>query len=540
MDRAVEYNGISQTHTNLQVGGTIQIRTPRLEFADVAEGDILPIIELLPTNVRVQGRLHPYVFTFGELGRGYVIESMPYASSGLQYVGNIQVGARIRTLVDQLQGAREEKGAILTVTEVGDYCFETSKTHESGNWEFDLGKLGTGFEVYSLAQASPRAPTAKAPPAPLTSLQACDWMRILASQVSVDYKAIPLEVHSAVMGMTTKSDVNKAFFAWHETLKPEPTAFDDAFKKLFTGVITPLSSREYINARDNALAAERNANDRLRRAQQDLTTMAQHQETMRRLEGNNAIDLWPRIEECLASGWYKLDVDDTRAGLDASMGQDMHVTFITSRVNINHFNARAGIEQNVDMGTYRVKWYPRNAYITVHPCEGNVRSGSYIHPHVSTDASVCWGNGGTAYTNSMREIKPVIALSTLQTILCNYNAESPYHNLERFKTVRDGMVSITNNVPTVMGVHDRRAWILREDMPDSWATSYVHDETVDYYTDDDEEDTDEENEETRRYLCSLFVKLYPNGTRAEPNVYYVKHRNGRYHTVTEENLYEWN
>lgn len=363
-------------------------------------------------------------------------------------------------------------------------------------------------------------PVPRAKPFDLTT-----WLSQLCSTTGADLTKIPAPTIEAMVGQPV-NEVNRLFFAWHRTIIVEPTTLNDDDKGLLLNFVTPTNSLAYRTAKDNALRYEREANASAAMVRQQLQLAAQYYTIMRGIEGRASVDLWPKVQDILKDNWYSLDIDSLREG-NVQEG----IIFNTPRVQLTQYNAAAGIEEHVDMGHYKVRWIPQSNTMSVLPGVGNLRSGGYCHPHVSSSGEVCWGNAHDTYTRSMREVDPAPAFEALWVILQSFNAESPYRDLVHFKQAREVVKVAQEDRPIEFTEFPDEAWIGMDSMPDSWATTYEQDDRV-------------ADEGGREYLMTVFIKTYADtGYRVDhvdEDVYYVKHRNGRYHEVHADEIIDWN
>ena len=177
-----------------------------------------------------------------------------------QEVRYIVEGAVIRTLVDRLEGAEENVGALLTVTDVHEDIFYTSSTaHGAHNaWVFHkaptvIGRgLGVGFEIassplwYSAQAAPPPAFVPEPPPAFVPEA----WLNELMS--SVGRRSVSDELRVEVAKCTDKTGVNKLFFHWCEANPIDKQEVSRDAIALLNKVISPLTSPTYIAAKHTA------------------------------------------------------------------------------------------------------------------------------------------------------------------------------------------------------------------------------------------------------------------------------------------------
>lgn len=443
-----------------------------------------------------------------------------------QEVRYIVEGAVIRTLVDRLEGAEENVGALLTVTTVHEDTFYTSSTANGSHdaWVFHkapavFGRgLGVGFEIassplwYSGQAEPPPAFVPEPPPAFVPEA----WLNELMS--SVGRRSVSDELRVEVAKCASKTEVNRIFFAWCEANPIDKQEVSRDAIALLNKVISPLTTPTYITAKRTADEYRERAVRYAREATSSLGVVAEQEAKMRELEGNSGVPLWDKIKPLVEAGWYQLDVGSLMVQTIGS--RDFKVRFITPEIVMKHFNPKAGIESSVPMGQYAVTWLPLRNHIAVHTHANNILVDRYPHPHVSYDGDVCWGNAHAVMSEGMSNLDPVPGLEALQVILQNYNADSPFKALYRWEEQRK--IEARKGMPTHM-VETGSGWVREDDMPDNWASTYQ----IDFAQDRSFEDEDGEYE-TNAYHMRLFRKEYEDGTPAESNVYYIKYRNGTY------------
>jgi len=100
-------------------------------------------------------------------------------------------------------------------------------------------------------------------------------------------------------------------------------------------------------------------------------------------------------------------------------------------------NQLAGVDLQVNLGKFYVRYYPKDGLIRALGASGNTQVDGYIHPHIGSSSSPCWGTAKEAYREAMQLFEPHRVFQALWFILCNYNDESPYISLSRFKKAQE-------------------------------------------------------------------------------------------------------
>lgn len=171
-------------------------------------------------------------------------------------------------------------------------------------------------------------------------------------------------------------------------------------------------------------------------------------------------------KEVEATGQWKLQ----RVTVDAG-----EIAF--SNVNdvvLKHKDEDQGMDITVNMGRYMAVIDFNRSRVRVHRFERNIQTSEYYHPHVTTDASVCWGNAAETITQSLQTFNIKKLLGTLHVLLHEYNDESPYRALVEFRDA---------GRYTCMG----RIWVWAY-----WLNSEADDSSFDEMIDGNDEESDDE------------------------------------------------
>lgn len=100
-------------------------------------------------------------------------------------------------------------------------------------------------------------------------------------------------------------------------------------------------------------------------------------------------------------------------------------------------NKAANIDIELNVGKFAVKISLSNFLIEVIPYKNNVSlstmDGSYYHPHVSTQGSICWGDAYQNVSNWLATRNLGKVLKMLYALLFTYSDTNPYVTLQRMK-----------------------------------------------------------------------------------------------------------
>lgn len=226
------------------------------------------------------------------------------------------------------------------------------------------------------------------------------------------------------------NDINKALatIAMAQSIgKPAPTLkLSEEERKVLTTLTAPGVNQEIREIEANIERRLREIQARFEAIEERLRYNVADKLKLDVLLGKGSTyNLIPGLEEILQDSWYSFN------GVHG-ISTDMYVSFYTKDVYCAYKNPDAGIDITVGLGQYTVKYYPHKGYIKVTPYCGNYDVDGFVHPHVSSDGHVCWGNASTTYSEAMVNLDPAPAFQALRVLLNTYNDESPYENLMSF------------------------------------------------------------------------------------------------------------
>lgn len=117
--------------------------------------------------------------------------------------------------------------------------------------------------------------------------------------------------------------------------------------------------------------------------------------------------------------------------------RDQIISFVNrSDVILNYKEPKAGIDYSINCGKYMVQIYLVDMGIIFKRFQGNVlesNSGRYIHPHARDNDAPCWGNAADTVANARVKGDIGTIIKVIDSILQNYNPDSPYVSIEEFK-----------------------------------------------------------------------------------------------------------
>jgi hypothetical protein len=134
---------------------------------------------------------------------------------------------------------------------------------------------------------------------------------------------------------------------------------------------------------------------------------------------SDGVHFRPMVEKVLADPFWSLD--HRRRGL----------TFITSPISLSYFRASQAITNTANLGRYSVSigFYGTKLTARVFEFADNLWVERYIHPHVDTEGSICFGNAKPAASVAAASIDLPSFMSIIKDVLTIYNDDNPYRNL---------------------------------------------------------------------------------------------------------------
>ena len=243
------------------------------------------------------------------------------------------------------------------------------------------------------------------------------------------------EVFGAVKGsaneiVTSKLDINKRFFEKVEELAAaspipsEPTPLDESTKEnlkiLSRQYIADLIARaenDYRNRLSSAVDYQRSYEEQLRRAVEARAATMQ-------ISGQD-----PKVSEqieTLTEGSFWQYAGQARES------SSVFVLRTKNDVICSHKNVAAEIDITVNLGKFDARFDMRGGILRVVAHSDNVFVSDYIHPHISSNGSVCWGNGGDTALRAQSSMNLIQLFTLLSSVLVNYNSSNPYRSLEDF------------------------------------------------------------------------------------------------------------
>lgn len=107
-----------------------------------------------------------------------------------------------------------------------------------------------------------------------------------------------------------------------------------------------------------------------------------------------------------------------------------------SDVMLRHIDPKAGFHYELNCGKFRLCVSLSNMQIKVYGHERTAYAEydcAFIHPHISSTSSICWGNGADTAHEAQVSGDIIKLIQLIDNLLPHYNADSPYIKIEEFK-----------------------------------------------------------------------------------------------------------
>lgn len=459
------------TYSDELIGRYCIVTVDRADGADaVRKNDIVKLMQKVEGNGEeaygIAGVVTKKKYTEAIYGTGYSyytsrknLQLIEFKSkeTKLMSKARIKVSERIAGLDSKLIGQRvvvAQKGTFNDLDFLGDEegvivnLSTDNYASEGGSFsiKFDNNAYGTAYvspkylklsteAIKALAGAPKKRLTKKERElAALPVLDASkEYVRIVASQLGIDITTIPNDVYLEMVTISDKTDINQILMTWNAKPKPKQV-ISDATKTLLTGLVTR-QQRDFIaRINSNINSYRNNAINYFTEANNSLRLLTEENRKLNVAQGKlDEKGMLAAVEEITKSGWWTFEEKRSKI----TTGADCELVFSTKDINIRHNRPDMGVNVNVDLGQFYVKYQVYNNNILVDCKDGNTISGSCSHPHIGSEinAQICWGNASTTYSQAMESGNPVKAFETLQSLIQNYG-ESPFTNLDGFVRIQ--------------------------------------------------------------------------------------------------------
>lgn len=269
------------------------------------------------------------------------------------------------------------------------------------------------------------------------NLAAVGYIKSLASMTNTDiHRWDILKIFGSGEGanlLTDKKAINKIFFEKLEKLvdkKSEDIASLDSIPELSAALEN--SFQATMDSRKSEIQYQinetmRNIESRNNQLVQLMTSLneLQKQHSLITLNPEPLLEIKKEIQEVLKAGYWVNPVV-----------HNGYLYFNTaSNIRLTHKNRAAGIDCELDVGQLAVRIRLSDFYMDVIPYKNNIcyddggRGHRLYHPHVNSNAQICWGNALQTMQNHMKTFQLGKILTLLYALLTSYNDAAPYIHL---------------------------------------------------------------------------------------------------------------
>jgi len=355
------------------------------------------------------------------------------------------------------------------------------------------------------------------------------YARSMAAMLAVPDSVLE-ENAAAIEACASELEVNKIICKDIAAAKPEVT-LEQEMLDLFSTLTKNVHSGK-IESLQNDISRNIDFANRMHRdALGAMRETARKREEISKLTGVS-MDLTPEIKKIVADGWFTLEPQKTRELNAASTTNNHGIYFSTQDVFLTHKKPTANIDITVPMGKYLIKYMPQDANLYVMEYKDNVKVSSYIHPHVASDGSVCWGTGHDKTMLALANQQPSIAFNILRMVLTSYNDDSPYASLGEFWEAIDPRNRYHFNT-TFKLYGERCVWLRTTYLPVDIDPKLIVETAV------EGDRVGGQYILHSRKLVRVFRLLDDEGDRAPRSPYFVQLSNGRFWAIADRHIMEW-
>lgn len=263
---------------------------------------------------------------------------------------------------------------------------------------------------------------------------ALSYVDMLASQVKANVSGWPVSLFKTESGGIEKdrAKINQKFFSYLETVGPsdKPKLTLEQIEQIKSEVKQSLGT-ELDHYQSQIREAQRAIKNYYRDIESKQGQLVQAQRALDALKNGAGPEI--RIIEAI----NKTSEDGFFTFLGVRNG---YVDFLTAPITLRFVDPPAKIDTSCYMGRYYVRIKIRNMRVTVEPAFENSKFGDYIHPHVDSDGTICWGSIDVSKEKVEKNYLGI--LSAARFVLTNYNDQSAYRIIDNFRKVPVLMNSI--------------------------------------------------------------------------------------------------
>lgn len=283
---------------------------------------------------------------------------------------------------------------------------------------------------YNLPSFKELSPAEKA-----TQVGAIKYIEHLTNLTKVDPSKCPIEIFLSEQGKlpVVRNKINMVYFSWNETrvkeafIPAQSVPLDKVFiieEQIKQGLADMIRLKT-----DTLIAAEEVVRSRARAldsATSDLFRYKQEIEGFRKMM-SDGVHFRPMVEKVLVDPFWSLD--NRRRGL----------VFITQPVSLSYFRADQAVTNTANFGRLSVivSFNRSRLEVRVDEYSDNLWVDGFIHPHVDTEGSICFGNAKPAAVSAAAKLDLPALMSVVKDVLTTYNDDNPYRSLYHWDRASD-------------------------------------------------------------------------------------------------------
>ena len=218
-----------------------------------------------------------------------------------------------------------------------------------------------------------------------------------------------------------KRAINKVFFDYCDKHQEDNSLLPTDLLAGITAAERTIGTRKVAGIKRslNNLMSSIRVNER--KIEQDLTKAAKYRNEAVRYENGQA-DLLNHIKRLVAQGFWDVD------------GVSDHEIICRTKepITLTFKNIAQKVDYSVPMGEFEVI-LRFDQGIKVYSYEDNITSRYHIHPHVSQNASVCYGTASDAKNDAFKILDVFTLFDITRVVLTTYYDGNPFVSLDSFK-----------------------------------------------------------------------------------------------------------
>lgn len=221
--------------------------------------------------------------------------------------------------------------------------------------------------------------------------------------------------------MADRAQINRIFFEQRKA-SPLPSTITPAVAKklrLESQHIFELMSERIRREFENKVDAAKRAHLTYEKVRRTAARYGRSLWILKRQEPQNVMHAMHRV---LQDGFYSLC--DFNSNL---------ITLETRPITLTFYDEDSARDMTHSFGSYSVTYrLGVNPEVYVYPLEGNTWVDKYYHPHVSTEAHICWGDLRQTALKAIASYNFEKTFDCVRAVLTSYSDGNPYANIDDF------------------------------------------------------------------------------------------------------------